>query len=283
MTSLLLLLLALEASFATAQNVVSFDIGKRNKPLPHPTKSKRDTVTAKLGNANYLYYANITVGSPGQLLQLQIDSGSSDVWMTATGDEYCQESYNACVGGTFDSEQSSSFKRLEGQPFEISYVDGSASSGTYFSDAMSIGGVSLDSLQMGLATKTSIGTGILGVGFASNEAICTHDPDCEPYPTLTQQLVKQKKINSQAYSLWLNDIDASSGSILFGGVDSSKYTGSLVSLPVEKDTRSDDYTSFTVAWTGFSVGTPKGEENQFVPQSFAQPAILDSGTSTLVR
>ncbi|KAI9671061.1 MAG: hypothetical protein M1831_005146 [Alyxoria varia] len=282
MTTVPLLLLALEASLATAQNVVTFDLGRRNIPPQHAPKIKRDTVAAKLGNANYLYYANITVGTPGQLLQLQIDSGSSDVWMTATGDEYCQESYNACVGGTFDAEQSSTYKRIKGQPFEISYVDGSGSSGNYFTDNMSTGGVSLDTLQMGLATKTSIGTGILGVGFAANEAICNHDPDCDPYPTLTQQLVKQKKINSQAYSLWLNDLDANSGSILFGGVDSSKYTGSLVTLPVEKDTRSDDYTSFTVAWTGFSVGTPKGEENQFVPQNFAQPAILDSGTSTLL-
>jgi hypothetical protein len=43
--------------------------------------SKRDTASVLLGNAvyNYLYYVNVTIGTPPQFLQLQINTGSSDV------------------------------------------------------------------------------------------------------------------------------------------------------------------------------------------------------------
>jgi predicted aspartyl protease len=38
-----------------------------------------------------LYFANVTVGTPGQPLQLQIDTGSSDVWVPATTASICSD------------------------------------------------------------------------------------------------------------------------------------------------------------------------------------------------
>jgi hypothetical protein len=44
---------------------------------------KRDPISVNLGNAisNGLYFVNASVGTPPQQVQLQIDIGSSDVWM----------------------------------------------------------------------------------------------------------------------------------------------------------------------------------------------------------
>ena len=46
--------------------------------------------------------------------------------------------------------------------------------------------------------------------------------------------MEDKIINTVAYSLWLNDLDASTGSILFGGIDTEKYTGFAFGIGVER-------------------------------------------------
>ena len=61
---------------------------------------KRDPFTVSLGNAANvgLYYVNALVGTPPQVVQLQIDTGSSDVWMFRNGS--CDSSTSQCDGGT---------------------------------------------------------------------------------------------------------------------------------------------------------------------------------------
>ena len=279
----LLLLLALWTSSSIAQKVVTWDVGKRAVQENASRKSRRATISEALGNAEELYYANVTIGTPGQLLQLQLDTGSSDVWMTESNATFCKQEEDACIGGTFDPTQSSTYKLVQQGAFQVQYVDNSGSEGDYFSDNINIGGVTVTGQQMGLAKRTTIGTGIVGVGFAQDESVCAQsEGPCQTYPSIIDSMVNQSKINSHAYSLWLNDVEANTGSIIFGGVDTDKYEGQLVTLPILPDAQSGGFTSFTVAWTGFNIGTPKGVENTFVPQNFAQPAILDSGTSTLL-
>ena len=276
------LLPALWASSAVAQKVVSWDLQKRAAPVEAlPKRSKRATITETLGNAGELYYANVSVGNPGQLIQLQIDTGSTDVWMTDSGASYCRIHPSGCIGGTFDPSRSSSYKVVDRGGFQIQYVDETGSVGDYFSDDISIGGVALTGQQMGLATQTTIGTGIIGLGFTADEAVCSSSGvgPCDTYPSLIDNMVNQSKINTHAYSLWLNDLESNTGSVLFGGVDTEKYMGKLVTLPILRDAMSDSFTSFSVAWTGFGIGTPQGEETQFVAPDFAVPAILDSGTT----
>lgn len=81
-------------------------------------------------------------------------------------------------------------------------------------------GVELDNFAIGLATNTTIGgRGIMGVNsnsWSNNSIVDT--------------LVNSSIISTTAYSLWFNDEDAGSGSILLGGVDTSKYSGDLVML-----------------------------------------------------
>lgn len=76
---------------------------------------------------------------------------------------------------------------------------------------------------------------------------------------------------------WLTVLESLSGSVLFGGVDKAKYRGDLIGLPIQKDSQSGNFTSFTVAMTSLVLNTAKGPKN--LATNVALPVILDSGTT----
>lgn len=84
-------------------------------------------------------------------------------------------------------------------------MDGSGSVGDYFTDALSIGGATLNNFQMGLALDTSIGVGIMGIGYNSSEA-SVFTGDGTIYANLPFAMVDSGIVATEAYSLWLNDL-----------------------------------------------------------------------------
>lgn len=246
-------------------------------------RASSNTITEALTNAEAfgLYEANVTVGTPGQKMSLQIDTGSSDVWLPANGLSICSESVaegGGCPGGTFGSGSSSSFSVVEQDGFNISYVDGTGVAGDYFTDVFAIGGATIKGLEMGLASSGTIGQGIMGIAYNNSEANI-QTGNGTTYPNLPNQMVDEGFINTIAYSLWLNDLDSNTGSVLFGGIDTAKYTGNLMSVNVYPSTRgSSQITSFTVAFTSLSATSSSGTD-QLTSPTFAEAAILDSGTT----
>jgi hypothetical protein len=89
--------------------------------------------------------------------------------------------------------------------FNISYVDGSGASGDYFQDTFTIGGGTIHNFEMGLALDTTIGIGIMGVGYQIEEANVDTGNGTE-YPNLPFALADAGLIKANAYSLWLNDL-----------------------------------------------------------------------------
>ncbi|KAJ5475465.1 hypothetical protein N7539_007752 [Penicillium diatomitis] len=276
---------------------------------------KRDTITANLRNDYYdgMFWINATVGTPGQLVQLQIDTGSSDIWMM--GKWPCLELGDQCLGGSYDEMSSSTSTVLDRNGFTIGYVDGSGVEGDYVRDDFSIGGVRVQGMTLAVATRVKdIGTGVMGIGFESDESIAAYGS--KPYKNLVDRMVEQGLIKSRSYSLWLNDIselslcsedsplpnvtlytgipgetnhdqtnegkpstDAQTGNVLFGGYDTAKFHGDLVAMKVQPDAQSGRITSMTVAWTSLSVTDPTHGNKLLTSKSFALPAVLDSGTT----
>ncbi|KAK9367630.1 aspartic peptidase domain-containing protein [Lipomyces kononenkoae] len=246
-------------------------LAKRASNVPH-------TVQEILDNYDYLYYANVSVGTPGQKLRLQIDTGSSDIWVQSAQNKFCQQSSNPCNDtGEFQPQKSSSFSPISNN-FYIAYGDGSYAKGEYAHEIFNIGGASVKNLTLAVATDANATEGIMGIGYPRNEAIVSTYGSSYQYKNLPDLLVNQGFIQSRAYSLWLNDLEASTGSILFGGVDRAKYSGNLVELPIDSYRGESQPSEFFVTLDGVGYTNTDGSGNEMV-SNLGEPVLLDSGTS----
>lgn len=124
-------------------------------------------------------------------------------------------------------------------------------------------------LQFGIGYSSDIGQGILGVGYEliEGQSVTGHGV----YTNLPAQMVADGLIQSNAYSLWLNDLDASTGSILFGGVDTKKFKGELQTMPVQKV--NGLFQELEITLTALNFG------NNAIASNQAQLVLLDSGSS----
>lgn len=236
----------------SVSGVVSLPVVHRLKDqkVASNSEKRRRSYGETLDNDLYAYFADINVGTPGQPNTVQIDTGSSDLWVFSPSED-TSTSFNADDSSTYEYENSD---------FYISYVSGSAS-GDWVSDDVSWGSVDISSQTFGLVSSGDAGTnGVFGIGYMADES------SYFSYVNFPQNLVDQGYIAHNAYSLYLDDIDASSGALLFGGVDSGKYTGQLYTVPVESST------SFKVTVSEITYGDTTISGGSF-------KGILDSGTS----
>ncbi|KAK7961852.1 uncharacterized protein PG986_002677 [Apiospora aurea] len=289
---------SLIASIAHAQ-VVQFDIAKKTTQPNRQRLSKREATTYEETITNEKqrggYFATVSVGSPAQKLTLQLDTGSSDIWVPSSSSSVCTKSApsggsrggdgaesgedEGCTLGSFDSKKSSSMTVVGKNIFSISYVDGSHSKGDYFTDDFEIGGAKLTNVTMGLGVDTDIPYGLVGVGYALNEAIVADTQRVSsPYKNLPVQMMEEGLISTNAYSLWLNDLDASTGQILFGGVDTEKYEGEMSVVNVQMDSQTGAFTSFIVSMTSLTANSPSGSDS-LTTRQYPIPVVLDSGTT----
>ncbi len=165
-------------------------------------------------------------------------------------------------------------------------MDGTGAKGDYIEDEFAIGSTSSYAsagqarilLQMGLATDTySINTGIMGIGYDNNEAVTNTS---KQYQNFMDEMVRNDLTNTKLYSLWLNDLDSSTGSILFGGIDTEKYYGTLYSMPIHPD-NSGQYTAFTVELTSITFTPQARSAIPITNSSFTAPVILESSTTAI--
>ena len=254
-----------------------------------------------------LYFCNITLGTPEQSLRLVLDTGSSDLWCNAANSTLCSSLGSPCrTSGSYDGDSSSTYSYVSSN-FNISYADGSGAVGDYVTDTIRIGGITLKDFQFGVGYSSSssgrfiyqsfpptkekdkdkkkktvwlierdcCAEGVLGIGYASNEVQVGRFGQ-NAYPNLPRAMVENGLISSNAYSLWLNDLEANTGSILFGGVNKAKYIGDLKTLPVQ--TVDGGYSEFIIALTGVAFAS-ESDSHSYSSNSLPAAVLLDSGSS----
>lgn len=202
--------------------------------MNNPNKAPADP-SAVLGNQLVEYAVNITLGIPGQPFSVQIDTGSSDLWVKSDGSS-----------GAFNKKASSTFQEDVPNGFAIAHGDKTSAIGDWVKDTINIGGVSIDQYsidqyEFAMATQTNTDP-VFGIGYPSNEASYVNNlgnGDQFQYDNLPIRLAKDGFINTPAYSLYLDSLQSQTDSLLFGAVDTSKFTGGLALLPFIKDEPSD--------------------------------------------
>lgn len=123
----------------------------------------------------------------------------------------------------------------------------------------------------------------MGIGFDTNET--PNNPSKNgTYASVLDLMVEQSILDRKAYSLYLNDLNQTTGSVCFGCVDSTKYTGDLVALPLQKsmplqEGEEGDVHEFMVTLTSVVLTDASGAATTLTPDGYSQSVLLDSGTS----
>lgn len=231
----------------------------------------------------------VTVGTPEQEMVVILDTGSSDLYFDAASAPACQSNGRfSCRGGEFDPSKSNSYNIVQPAPaFNTSFGDGSTAEGPFSSDTVCIGDVCVDNVQFGVATSVNSTTGyalsLMGLGYSENEAT-RHE-----YPNIPEVLKSAGVINSRLYSIFLNAFSETSGSILFGGIDMSKFTGALETvniLPSAVNSQIDQFVT-TVTALRADVGGQSGvifnqgsnSVSAYGNNNAALPVLLDTGSA----
>lgn len=132
-----LTILSLVSAVLGATGTVDFAIRKQARTQLNTQLGRRDAIDSSVfTNDGFAYYLNISVGSPGQLQTVSIDTGSSDLFVTDSNAPYCRN--NTCAGGTFDASKSSTFQVVAPAAFNTTFGDGTTDDGDLVSDAVQI-------------------------------------------------------------------------------------------------------------------------------------------------
>ncbi|KAF5023742.1 hypothetical protein F66182_4175 [Fusarium sp. NRRL 66182] len=243
-----------------------------DNPVAHDQRrhSKRGTVDMGIDNEQSLYFLNASLGTPPQQFRLHLDTGSSDLWVNSADSELCSTRGSVCdESGLYNANKSSTYRYVASN-FNISYADGSGASGDYATETFRMGEVEVEQLQFGIGYDSSDSEGVLGIGYPSNEAQAAELGE-KPYKNLPAKLAADGLIASNAYSLYLDDLESATGSILFGGVDQAQYTGHLVTLPINKI--DGVYAEFYITLQGLRSGS------ETIAQDMSLDVVLDSGST----
>lgn len=138
-----------------------------------------------------------------------------------------------CIGKSrYNSSKSSTFQQ-DGRPWHIAYGDGTTSSGICGGDDVTIGGLKIKNQTIELATKISAGfitdptDGLLGLGFDKIVSV-------RGVKTPMDNMISQGLISKPVFSVFLGkDGKGGGGEYLFGGIDDSKFKGTLATVPVD--------------------------------------------------
>lgn len=195
------------------------------KELQTGSVAKRDgSVDLSLTNTPMRYFVNADFGSNAQDIQIAFDTGSSDTWVYAS--LACDSGNADCATyGSYDASASSSDVDT-GKTSSFAYGDGlTTATGKWITDSVAFSGITLSQYQFSVNDGGLLAYGIMGAGKKSLE---NTNPQ---YDNIPFALKNQGFIGSAAYLVYLNELDASTGEVLFGGVDSGKYLGSLAEKP----------------------------------------------------
>lgn len=227
---------------------------------------KRDAFPVTIYNNVSFYAADVYFGTPQQKVSCDIDTGSSDLYvLTNTGKCTSEE----CTSDNRYFPYQSSTYSNRSLPFHIVYGDKSRTDGVMATDSFSFipGKSQLSGATFFAGSRTSAVNCLLGIAKNTQES----EYSFYQYDNIPSRLAKDGVIPKASYSIYLNNPQAASGTLLFGGYDKAKIDGAFPKLPISTPAYS------AVNLISFQID---GQEDVAVNDN----AVLDTGTTiTLFR
>jgi Eukaryotic aspartyl protease len=223
------------------------------------------TATEILGGVEFV--SPVQIG--GQTINMDFDSGSSDLWVFGPDLPAASKAGHT----VFDPGNSATFNAIAGASFSIQYGDGSGAAGEVGTDTVNIGGATVTSQAVELATAVSSSfvadknsNGLLGLAYSKLNTV---------RPT-QQKTFFDNVLPSLTEPVFTADLRAGSlGSYEFGVIDTTKFSGSLSWAPINT-TRG--FWQFSSTKFQVSSGTSAG----IVTSVANGQAIADTGTTLIL-
>lgn len=212
--------------------------------------------------SDYSYFSSMRFGSKGQEMYMLIDTGSANTWVMGRG---CT-SKSCEIHNLFGPDDSTTLN-VTTNKWSLSYGTGSVS-GVTVNDNVKFANFSIN-MGFGMATTASDDfnnypmDGILGLGRAASNELGV--------PTVMENLKTQGKLAQNVLGIHINRgaDNAKDGEIVFGGVNTAKYTGNI----------SYTKTSNPNAW---QIPVQDAYVNNSPCGLAGKSAIIDTGTSYIL-
>lgn len=221
-------------------------------------------------NTSYLpYMVEIEIGSNREKSSLVLLNSAGDI-MVQSSNEECYNppgdlcDYSVFIPGHFDESNSTSFHAND--TFSESILSGMDGPTRWGHDSVVVGGVEVKDMSFGLTKDMDYG--VFGIGLMYGEL--TKIFDNQIYENLPLKMKSLGLINRAAYSVFLNSTNATTGVVLFGGVDHAKYEGQLTTMPMVFD----EYTVEGIVLRDFYIAE-NGSRKYNMTNSTTYQATLD--------
>ncbi|KAF9976079.1 hypothetical protein BGZ73_009177 [Actinomortierella ambigua] len=217
-------------------------------------------------NARNLGYAGtIQLGEPPQSFQVVFDTGSDMIVVIS----------NMCQGLHCNDMTQYTCTSCARTPYSynITYGDGTWGAGPIVTDTVSLGGLVIKNQQILDITKSGLDLSGYGNGVSGLVGLMPHSPVARAIPPL-QTIYENKLLDQNVFSVYLTSslTPKQGGSFLFGGIDTSKFSGDLNWVPLSTAPSVREGMWYIEADNAFAGTTPVAGYKK-------SPWLFDTGTS----
>ncbi|CAF1077693.1 unnamed protein product [Adineta steineri] len=189
--------------------------------LSSKTVSVNEILTSEM---NDYWLGSIGIGSPSQNFYIDFDTGSSDLWVPSIKCSSLCNNHNR-----YNSNASSTYQ-VDGDYFLITYGDESYAEGYFDNDVVTINGLTVTNQLfaevLNMSGFDAPEDGILGLAYP--------DYTSGGETPLFYNMWMQNLIPQPIFSFYFNPDSSATpgGELIFGGADTSKYTGAITYVNV---------------------------------------------------